>query len=631
MRVLAYGASFDVVDEYLRMSSAMTRKSLMARGGGVVPLMTRNKLITDRDGFLESVRNRFGPSKYEDPHGILSKLLETGTVAQYQGEFEKLMNRVTDISETLLISFYISGLKPNLQRELLVAKPATLREVFALVRVMEARLMDQQSRTVIITTATSIMAEHQERLNKGLCFNCDNKWARGHKCPGKILLLMAEDSDVTGQDMEADATDAVENGDISILNSLIGHESPRSLQLWGIISLGEGMVMEVDLYVLPMKGPDVVLGIKWLQNLGKVTHDYAKQTMEFTLVNTKYSLQGDESLRMKKISLHHMQALLETEGVYATLEYMGHIISRHGVEMDPKKVSAKNGFKLGDHESEAFEALKQQLSTTLVLVLADFEKKFTVETDASRDGIELKEENRTLEELLNLHPQLDIGDAAAGFRREGGLVIFHDRYFIGMYSKLKSMLLREFHNTPIAGHRGVKRMLEQYLRAMVTDRPDHWVGILPWPEYCYNTSYHSGIKMSSYQALYGKVLLSIIPCPPGSSKVAAVKDVLVERDELLHRLRDNLLATKNRMEEKANLKRCEVEFNMGDKVAYLLALPLTSKIHPVFHVSILKPFLRSGSEAVAEIPREYDEGFVVEQPFAVCGSQFVLRGGSLIK
>ncbi|GKF74848.1 hypothetical protein Tco_0224292 [Tanacetum coccineum] len=72
---------------------------------------------------------------------------------------------------------------------------------------------------------------------------------------------------------------------------------------------------------------------------------------------------------------------------------------------------------------------------------------------------ELKEDNRTLEELLDLHRQLDLGDDAAGFRREGGLVIFQDRYFIRMESKLKSLLLREFHNTPIAGHGGVKRML----------------------------------------------------------------------------------------------------------------------------------------------------------------------------
>ncbi|PWA69562.1 hypothetical protein CTI12_AA295750 [Artemisia annua] len=55
-----------------------------------------------------SVRNRFGPSKYEDPQGALSKLLQTGTVAQYQSEFEKLMNRVTDISEGLLWSRFRS-------------------------------------------------------------------------------------------------------------------------------------------------------------------------------------------------------------------------------------------------------------------------------------------------------------------------------------------------------------------------------------------------------------------------------------------------------------------------------------------------------------------------------------------
>nr|GEW52248.1 hypothetical protein [Tanacetum cinerariifolium] len=105
--------------------------------------MSRNKLITSWEGFLESVRNRFGPCKYEDPQGSLSKLLQTGTVAQYQSEFEKLMNRVTDISENLLISFYISGLKPTLQRELLVAKPTSLGEAFSLARVIEARLEDQ--------------------------------------------------------------------------------------------------------------------------------------------------------------------------------------------------------------------------------------------------------------------------------------------------------------------------------------------------------------------------------------------------------------------------------------------------------------------------------------------------------
>ncbi|GKE58517.1 ty3-gypsy retrotransposon protein, partial [Tanacetum coccineum] len=117
--------------------------------------MTRNGLFTNWDAFVDSVKNRFGPSKYEDPQGALSKLLQTGTVAQYQSEFEKLINWVTDISENLLISFYISRLKQNLQRELLVAKPTNLGDAFALARVTEARLDDH--RVSVVGQATTVV------------------------------------------------------------------------------------------------------------------------------------------------------------------------------------------------------------------------------------------------------------------------------------------------------------------------------------------------------------------------------------------------------------------------------------------------------------------------------------------
>nr|GFC60863.1 retrotransposon-related protein [Tanacetum cinerariifolium] len=63
------------------------------------------------------------------------------------------------------------------------------------------------------------------------------------------------------------------------------------------------------------------LGIQWLQQLGKVTHDYAQQVMKFTILDTTYTLKGDESLCMKKISLHRMQALLETDKEYGVYEW----------------------------------------------------------------------------------------------------------------------------------------------------------------------------------------------------------------------------------------------------------------------------------------------------------------------
>ncbi|GKA80822.1 hypothetical protein Tco_0787514 [Tanacetum coccineum] len=64
--------------------------------------MTRNGLITDWARFEESVRNRFGPSKVPvDPisDACLSVRCNPGTVAEYQSEFEKLMNRVKLVSK----------------------------------------------------------------------------------------------------------------------------------------------------------------------------------------------------------------------------------------------------------------------------------------------------------------------------------------------------------------------------------------------------------------------------------------------------------------------------------------------------------------------------------------------------
>ncbi|GJY09531.1 hypothetical protein Tco_0377716 [Tanacetum coccineum] len=112
---------------------------------------------------LESVRNRFGPCKYEDPQGAISNLLQKGTVTQYQGALEKLMYRATDISAGLLISFYVSGLKPSLQRKLLVEKLTSFGDAYSLSRVTEARLEDQG---VNPPTSRSAVASGSQTLTK---------------------------------------------------------------------------------------------------------------------------------------------------------------------------------------------------------------------------------------------------------------------------------------------------------------------------------------------------------------------------------------------------------------------------------------------------------------------------------
>ncbi|GJY67298.1 ty3-gypsy retrotransposon protein [Tanacetum coccineum] len=186
----------------------------------------------------------------------------------------------------------------------------------------------------------------------------------------------------------------------------------------------------------------------------------------------------------------------------------------------------------------------------------------------------------------------------------------------------------------------VNHGLEQNLWAMVEDRPTHWVCFLPWAEYCYNTTYHSSIKMTSYQDLYGKVPLAIIPYPQGSSKVAVVDDALrrdVEftvGDQVLIKLQPYQQITLARQLSNKLAKHYYgpyVILERVGKVAYQLALPADSKIYPVFHVSILKPFVGNNVCEVTELPEEVVEGRPIEQPMAIYGTRVILHKGELVK
>ena len=99
--------------------------------------------------------------------------------------------------------------------------------------------------------------------------------------------------------------------------------------------------------------------------------------------------------------------------------------------------------------------------------------------------------------------------------------------------------------------------------------------------------------MSPYQAVYGVEPPTICMYMPGSTAVQSADAALQDRDKLIRLLRTNLQLAQNR-------KR-QVTQRIGP-VAYRLLLPVDSKIHPVFHVSLLKQKIGDASTSLSALP-----------------------------
>jgi len=77
------------------------------------------------------------------------------------------------------------------------------------------------------------------RRKRGLYFNCDEKFHRGHKCASKAFLLIAEDDEDFPEDNPAmnplpDPPNSHDPPQAQIsLHTLLGHLAPKTLRLLG--------------------------------------------------------------------------------------------------------------------------------------------------------------------------------------------------------------------------------------------------------------------------------------------------------------------------------------------------------------------------------------------------------------
>ena len=79
----------------------------------------------------------------------------------------------------------------------------------------------------------------------------------------------------------------------------------------------------------------------------------------------------------------------------------------------------------------------------------------------------------------------------------------------------------------------LNRCLETYLRFFVSENPQQWTKFLPLAEFWYNTSVHSAIGMSPFEALYGRPPPTITNYILGNSEVGSLDKLLVQRNQKL--------------------------------------------------------------------------------------------------
>ncbi|KAL0546391.1 hypothetical protein IC582_016299 [Cucumis melo] len=201
----------------------------------------------------------------------------------------------------------------------------------------------------------------------------------------------------------------------------------------------------------------------------------------------------------------------------------------------------------------------------------------------------------------------------------------------------------------------LNQVLEDMLRACALEFPGSWDSHLHLMEFAYNNSYQATIGMAPFEALYGKCCRSPVCWDEVGEQRLMGPELVQSTNEAIQKIRSRMHTAQSRQKSYADVRRKDLEFEVGDKVflkvapmrgvlrferrgklspcfvgpfeilerigpvAYRLALPPSlSTVHDVFHVSMLRKYVPDPSHVVDYEPLEIDENLsYTEQPVEV--------------
>ncbi|TYK03209.1 pol protein [Cucumis melo var. makuwa] len=205
----------------------------------------------------------------------------------------------------------------------------------------------------------------------------------------------------------------------------------------------------------------------------------------------------------------------------------------------------------------------------------------------------------------------------------------------------------------------LNQVLEDMLRACALEFPGSWDSHLHLMEFAYTNSYQATIGMAPFEALYGKCCRSPVCWGEVGEQRLMGPELVQSTNKAIQRIRSRMQTAQSRQKSYADVRRKDVEFDVGDKVflkvapmkgvlrfekrgklsprfvgpfeilerigpvAYRLALPPSlSTVNDVFHVSMLRKYVPDPSHVVDYEPLEIDENLsYTEQPVEVLARQ----------
>ena len=93
-----------------------------------------------------------------------------------------------------------------------------------------------------------------------------------------------------------------------------------------------------------------------------------------------------------------------------------------------------------------------------------------------------------------------------------------------------------------------------------------WDMYIPLMEFAYNNSFQSSIGMAPYEASYGRKCRTSVCWTELNVYKLIGPDLVKDTEEKVQVIRQRLKAASDRQKSYANLKRRDIEYNVGDKV-----------------------------------------------------------------